>query len=146
MAKKTSRPRVVLVNRCFVIGGSGKLLIIKRSSQDTYYPGLWEVPGGKLDQGQDLSHAQEREVIEETGFVVELVQKLVLVDSFIIGKGKYIGLPYIVLFSVTRIVGGKITLSNEHSDYCWVTYQEMLEYELTPEVRKAAIILKEHLS
>ena len=62
------RPRVVLVNRCFVRDGE-KLLIIQRAKLDSMNAEKWEVPGGKLDEGQDLSHAQEREVMEETGFL-----------------------------------------------------------------------------
>lgn len=140
------RPRVVLVNRCFVKREDGKLLIIKRSPTDKSAAEKWEVPGGKVDEGQDLSHAQEREVMEETGLLVQPTQPLVFADSFVIGTGQYIGLPYVVLFSITRLVGGNIVMSEEHTDYAWVTYYGMLAYDLTLQVRKAAIVLKSYLA
>ncbi len=138
------RPRVVLVNRCFV-RHEGKMLIIQRSLTDTSNAGKWEVPGGKLDEGQDLTHAQEREVMEETGLLVRPIHPLVFVDSFVIGTGRYKGLPYVVLFSIGQLMGGSFALSEEHMDHAWVTYEEMLARDLTAEVRKATIILRDYL-
>jgi 8-oxo-dGTP diphosphatase len=139
----SERPKVVLVSRCFVTRKEDKkLLIIKRANNDSHHPGLWECAGGKLDPGQDLSHAQEREVAEETGYLVQVCNPLVCVESYVIGTGAYIGLPYVALFSITTLIGGKYKLSEEHSDGAWVTYDEMFDYNLTPEVWKAAITLK----
>jgi 8-oxo-dGTP pyrophosphatase MutT (NUDIX family) len=125
---------------------NGLLLAVQRAATDSHYPSLWECPGGKLDEGQDLSHAQEREVLEETGYLVEPVNPLVLVDSYVIGEGAYLGLPYVVLFSITRLVGGKLKLSEEHDDAKWLTYDDWLDLELTPEVRKASIRLRSQLA
>lgn len=136
------RPRVVLVNRCFIKNDEGKILIICRARQDRHNAGQWEVPGGKLDMGQDLSHALAREVLEETGLLVQQTYPLVFADSYVIGTGsRYTGLPYVVLFSVGRVVGGSLTLSEEHSAYVWVTYAELFAYAITVEVKKAAIRL-----
>ncbi len=126
-----TRPRVVLVNRCFVKRRGGELLIIRRSLTDTNNPGQWEIPGGKVDEGQDLTQAQEREVMEETRLHVRATHRLVFVHSFLIGQGKYKGLPYVALFSITRLVGGEVTLSEEHTEFAWVSYAEMLSYDLT---------------
>lgn len=142
----SERPRIVLVSRCFVKGEDGALLAIKRAANDSHYPGMWECAGGKLDEGQDLSHAQEREVMEETGYLVEPVHPLVLADSYVIGEGAYKGLPYVVLFSITRCVGGIEKLSHEHDAALWVGYRDFLGLPLTPEVRKAAIKLKDLLA
>lgn len=144
---RAARPQVVLVNRSFIRRDEDdKLLFLKRSMNDNNYPGLWECPGGKVDVGQDLVHALEREVMEETGFLVEPIQKLVHTDSYVIGDGKYAGLSYIVLFSVTKVVGGIFTLSHEHDEHKWVTHSEALRLELTPEVRKATIVLQGFLA
>lgn len=139
-------PLVVLVNRCFIQRDDGLLLIIKRSLDDRNNAEKWEVPGGKIDKGQDLSRTQECEVMEETGLLVEATQPLVYADSFVIVEGPYKDIPYVVLFSVTKLVGGNFTLSEEHTDHAWVSYDEMLTYDLTNQVRKAAIVLKDHLA
>ena len=140
------RPRVLLVNRCIVLDDKGKILLIRRASDDPHYPDLWECPGGKLDQGQDLNQAREREVLEETGLLVKLIHPLVYVDSYVVGEVKYAGLPYVCLFGIAKSIGGKFGLSSEHSDAKWVTYDEALSFELTMEVRKAIIVLKDYLN
>lgn len=60
---RKSRPQVVLVNKALVLDGKGKVLLIKRSQDDTYMSGKWELPGGKLESGQDITNALEREVL-----------------------------------------------------------------------------------
>ncbi len=142
----SERPRVVLVSRCFVEREDGKLLLVQRAATDNHYPSMWECAGGKLDAGQDLSHAQEREVMEETGLLAEPILRMVTVDSYVIGEGAYAGLTFVVLFSITKLIGGILKLSHEHDASAWVTYEEMLGYDLTPEVRKAAIVLKPYLA
>ena len=139
------RPEVVLVNRCFVIH-KGKLFLVQRSATDTHHPGCWEGPGGKLEEGQDLTHALEREVMEEAGLLVSPIHPLVFADSYVIGgESKYKGLPYVVLFGIMESKGGTLKLSHEHDDSVWVSYKKALEYDLTPEVRKALIVLKDPL-
>lgn len=144
---RNKRPRIVLVNRCFVMNRSlDKLLIIQRALDNSYNPGKWEVPGGKLEQGQDISYAQEREVMKETGLLVESVRPLVLADSYVINTGKYRGLTYLALFSITRLLDGFFRISEEHCGFTWVSYKELLTYQLTDEVRNAAITLERVLS
>jgi len=89
MSDINERSRIILVNRCFVFSEEKKILLIKRADEDSHSPGLWECPGGKLDQGQDLSRARERGVMEETRLLVSLTHPLVYADSYIISDGKY---------------------------------------------------------
>lgn len=141
----STRPRVVLVNRCFVVRDDDRFLLIKRAGGDRHYAGKWEIPGGKLDEGQDLSSSQEREVMEETGLLVKPIDPFVFADSRFIGDGPYKGLPYVALFAITRVIGGMLKLSDEHTEFAWVSNGEVLLYDLTPEVRKAAIVLGSRL-
>jgi 8-oxo-dGTP diphosphatase len=134
-----------LVSRCFIRRRDRKLLILRRALTDNN-AGKWECAGGKLDEGQDLMHAREREVMEETGLLTSPIHSLVFAESYVIGSGKYKGMPYVALFNIDRVIGGKLKLSEEHVAYAWVTYDEMMTYDLTDQVRKAAIILKKYLT
>ncbi len=143
----TSRPQVVLVNRCFILNEKKEILLIKRADSDSYCPGMWECPGGKLDQGQDLVQAREREVFEETGLKITLTHPLVYANSYISQVPRYVGMPYIELYGIACPVGREVVqLSSEHSAYAWVSYTTLFEYELTTETRKAAEALKQYLS
>ncbi|MDA8392108.1 MAG: NUDIX domain-containing protein [Actinomycetota bacterium] len=48
---------------------SGGLLLLVRRGRDPQR-GLWSIPGGKLEHGETLAEAVEREVLEETGLTV----------------------------------------------------------------------------
>ena len=95
-----TRPRIVLVGRCFVRRADGYLLLLKRASTNKNYPGFWECPGGKIDGGQDLVEARSRELIEETGCLVTPHTGLSYVDSYIIKTGRYEGMLYLAIFNV----------------------------------------------
>lgn len=92
-----------------------------------------------------MSDALEREVLEETGLLVEPISRSVTYQSYILPAGKYKGLPYIVLFGLARVVGGRLKLSEEHDGHAWFTFDELLDQELTLQVRKAAIVLESQL-
>ena len=136
-----NRPRIVLVSRCVVMKGKKFLLILRAMYRDQYAAGLWEFPGGKLDEGQDIRNAEEREVLEETGIFTVSISANAFVESYIIGKGKFIGLPYVLLISIGRYIGGEVKLSAEHDAWRWVTKEEALKMKLKDDIRKAIITL-----
>jgi 8-oxo-dGTP diphosphatase len=45
--------------------------LVQRRSQGTHLPGLWELPGGKVEPGEAPHRALERELAEELGITVE---------------------------------------------------------------------------
>lgn len=145
MHARQSRPRILLVNRTIVLGSNNQILLIRRSEDDSHAPLKWEFPGGKLDQGQDLSNALEREVLEETGLLVTPVKRIAYFESMILTSGKYAGLPYVVLIGISKTEDLEIHLSAEHQDYVWCSVTEALGYDLTTECRKALITLRNSL-
>lgn len=52
-----------------IVDGSGNVLIAKRH-EHLHQGGLWEFPGGKLEQGEDIEAGLRRELLEELGIVV----------------------------------------------------------------------------
>jgi mutator protein MutT len=42
-------------------------ILITRRLNDAHLPGLWEFPGGKVEQGESLEEALQREIREELG-------------------------------------------------------------------------------
>ena len=148
-----TRPRVMLVSRAFIARNSSPVsyLFVKRSLKNRHNPGKWEVPGGKLDEGEDLHVALAREIKEEVGFSVVLIDSLALVKSYVIAGGPYQGLPYVVLFHIAKVgwrqPGDKdgIRLSDEHTEFRWATPEEALILDLSDEVREAVTVLQTRL-
>ena len=106
--------------------------MLKRA-KDQPYPGQWELPGGKLDELETLQDSLRREVFEETGLIINVVEPVVHTDSTVLSKGRYKGHTYISVISRANLEGGKIKLSpEEHDDYKWVTKSEILNLDLAP--------------
>ncbi len=57
---------IVLVAACVLLDGDGRLLIAKRP-EGRSLAGLWEFPGGKVEDGETPEGALVRELAEELG-------------------------------------------------------------------------------
>jgi len=78
----------------------------------------WSFPKGKLDPGETFEQCAVREVLEETGFVVQL-------DHFV-GTTEYIhrkGRPKIVAYWLVSVVGGELTPNEEADEIRWVSIE-----------------------
>jgi 8-oxo-dGTP pyrophosphatase MutT (NUDIX family) len=53
------------------ITNNNKLLVIRKSAKDINQPGRWEVPGGRIAEGEDLDKHIKREVLEEAGIEIQ---------------------------------------------------------------------------
>jgi mutator protein MutT len=51
----------------------GQILVSQRSLDSKMYPGQWQIPGGKVAEGEDYLKALKREVKEETNLRVVAV-------------------------------------------------------------------------
>lgn len=132
-------PRILLVVRSIVIYKL-KFLLIKRVDSTSYEPGKWEFPGGKLDAGEDVNKAMEREVMEEVGIMIFPVKSLVLYDSDIATDEKYKGIPFVRMIGLHRAETERVKIDeSQHSEYKWVTFPEALNMDLTGVTRRALL-------
>ncbi|MYC29342.1 MAG: NUDIX hydrolase [Chloroflexi bacterium] len=60
-------PKVAAVT---ILARQQKVLLVRRANQPGY--GLWSVPGGYVDRGEVVEEAAKREVLEETGLIVDV--------------------------------------------------------------------------
>ena len=86
------------------------LLFLRRKGQPA--KGEWWFPGGRVRKGESLEQALRREVAEETGLKIRSY-KLIDVYSRVFPELHDITIAY--LCNCKR---GKVTLNDEHSEYC----------------------------
>jgi 8-oxo-dGTP diphosphatase len=111
-----------------VIMRNGKFLLVQRSKNDKWSPGMWEFPGGKIDFGQDINDALKREIKEETGLDISVREPLFFWDQDIKDLPKYEGFILITLyFSCEAPLNARVVLSDEHDDHKWIEYSELKE-------------------
>ncbi|WP_049723585.1 8-oxo-dGTP diphosphatase MutT [Gilvimarinus polysaccharolyticus] len=100
---------------------SGKILIAKRP-QATHQGGLWEFPGGKVEQGESVQQTLTRELYEELDVHCSEFLSVIQVSHDYGDKQ--------VLLDVYRVVTftGK-PIGKEGQPLCWVTVDELDHYD-----------------
>ncbi len=98
----------------------GKYLLLKKVRdihQD--HIGGWEVPGGKINSEETPLKAGLREIKEETKLDCQIIKEL---KSLVLEKDNIKTKTYVYLAEAKK---EKVSLSDEHSDYCWVSFEEI---------------------
>lgn len=123
-----------------IVAKDGKFLITHRSPNKTRFPGMWTVPGGKLETNdyleleKDTEHywynvlerALQREVKEETALNIENIEYLTSLATI-----HSDGTPSLVISCTANYAGGEVKLQKEEEDhYAWVSLEEAKNYQL----------------
>lgn len=127
MKKNTKRcVDIVLLNN------ENKILMLQRKDSDELFPSKWCLPGGHVDDGEDLFAAACRELDEETGIYAE---KLVKVGTYNFENG-YTTTLFIGLESEGCFEMSKIQLSIlEHQKSDWVLLSDALQSDLAGDLK-----------
>jgi 8-oxo-dGTP pyrophosphatase MutT (NUDIX family) len=126
---------------------SPRILLLKRAAHEVYFPGVFELPSGKVDPADPtIKHALVREMLEETSLgineiITELkpmiytTEKTVLDDK---GQESVISKSCIQLNYVVSISDADVVLNaDEHSESTWATEVELDRLEITSAMRVA---------
>jgi 8-oxo-dGTP diphosphatase len=119
MAAIATTPTDVTVVRALV-ESSGRVLLVRRAAWDSM-PGLWELPGGKIDGAEPVLEALARELDEETGLMLAGAE-LFSTREMISPRGRSVR-EYVYVVSVV----GAVALSHEHDEFVWVDGPDELE-------------------
>jgi len=121
---------VLLVARALIKNEKNQYLLLKRAREDVYQ-GQWELPGGKLNNLETLGTHLKREVFEETGLVIEIIEPSIHIYSNIANKGKYVGYTYINITNEAEIISGDVKLNQrEHEKFGWFSKEEIFKLDI----------------
>ena len=80
----TSKQKEKTIIQKIVVGGvvfkEGKVLILQRSSDETVFPDMWELPSGKREPLETSADTLHREILEETGINIEIIMPVSVFD------------------------------------------------------------------
>ena len=143
-----------VVATCIVVK-EGKYLITKRAEWEKAFPGKWTVPGGKLESRDyietkpDTNEGQwynvcerlvRREVREEAGIEIKNIGYVTSL-TFI----RPDGIPVVVISLYADYDSGEVRLSEDMTDYKWVSVEEAKTYDLIDGIYEEIEMLDKHL-
>ena len=121
---KVKSPNIIRVTAA-IIESDDKILIAQRKSEDDIFGGLWEFPGGKIEDGETPEGCMARELMEELEIKVEVGT---LITS---NKHRYPNGIFELLAYRVQHIGGIFVL-NDHNEIKWITIDEISNFEFPP--------------
>lgn len=108
-------------------------LICKMPADRGVFPGQWGLPGGGIENGENMETAFRRELMEELGVEISDVEPLFFSDgsytkSFANGDRRDVYMIFLI-FSC-RASSSILTLSAEFDEYAWAKSTDLQTYDL----------------
>lgn len=117
--------KIILVNK------NGEILILKRGMTAPSRPGYWDLPGGEVEYGENLSNSIIRETEEETGLEIKNPTLLDIYAKFNDRKEYWVTICY-----SSQVVDADVRLSFEHNAFSWIKPQEFKNLKASPKNKK----------
>lgn len=118
-----------------IIEDGDKILFGRKKENIGPYPNTWHFIGGGVNEDESLEEGMKREIREETGIEVEIVEKLGFDEDYEPNKHGEM-MHYVFLFFKTRYVSGTPTAQDDIVDLRWFLKSELPVEELNaPSVR-----------
>lgn len=107
----------------------GRVLLVQRANEP--FRGLWTLPAGFVNGGEDPASAAERECLEETGLVVEARRVL----NVIHGREHERGADFVIVYQA-EVISGNLAAADDADDVDWFLYEDLppLAFRATKEV------------
>lgn len=105
-------------------GGVIKVFLPKRANTKKFLPGVYELPGGHIDYGEDIENGLKREIKEEFNMNIEVYEPFYVFTYLNKIKGTHsIEVIYLTKF-IDDIDSIKIS-PEDHSEYVWIAESEI---------------------
>ena len=112
-----------------VVIEEGRILLVKRK-----YPpkkGNWAIPGGSVNLGESLQAAAEREIMEETGLIIEAKEPVYTFDLIEHDSKGDVIFHYVIVDLLAEYVSGDLHPADDVSDARWFGRDEIDGLEIS---------------
>lgn len=113
-----------------VVISDGRTLLIRRSGPPLQ--GEWSIPGGTLETGETLREGVRRELREETGVdvrVLEMIEVFERIFPDAQGRPQY---HFVILDFLCEFEGGVTKAASDVTDVAWAAEDALEGFHLTP--------------
>jgi 8-oxo-dGTP diphosphatase len=119
-----------------VIIVEGSALLIRRGSEPLL--GEWSIPGGMLELGETLEQGVARELLEETGLTVRVIELIEVFDRIYMestaganANKKGPRFHYVIVDYLCERVNGEAAAGSDVTELAWASEDELHKYKLT---------------
>jgi 8-oxo-dGTP diphosphatase len=119
-----------------VVIDDGRTLLIRRGSEPLR--GQWSIPGGTLELGESLKDGVARELLEETGLEVRVLDLIEVFDRIFTepdaGGGGTPQRPkfhYVIVDYLCERISGEPRPGSDVTDVAFATEEELAKFQLT---------------
>lgn len=125
-----------------VIVEYGPDIALLRRASTGEFAGAWELPGGKVEPGEDIAAGALRETEEEMGINIDLLPfQPEMIDSRPILDGKHRGKWYKAYGFIGAAASRDLTLDpGEHEDSLWIPPHEALALDTLSQTSRRALL------
>ena len=126
-----------------VVIDNGRTLLIRRGSHPL--KGEWSIPGGLLEVGETLEQGVARELAEETGLEVRVVELIEVFERIFPAPPNADGTPgdaarpqyhFVILDYLCEIRGGTLSAGSDALEFAWAREEELPKFDLTVAVTR----------
>ena len=131
MSAKDSRryPERPIVGVGAVLFESNRVLLVKRGHPPQQ--GVWSLPGGALEVGELLADGLRREIGEETGLEIRVLEVVEVFERIIRDAGGRPEYHYVLVDYLCEASGGQLRPGDDVSAAEWVERDRLGKYEIT---------------
>jgi len=117
-----------------VVFKNGRILLVKRNKPPS--EGHWAIPGGRVNLGETLREAAEREIMEETGIAIRAGEPLLTFDVVERDDSGRIRFHYVIVDLAAEYVSGDPVAADDALDAAWISPEEFGGLNVSPPTRR----------
>ena len=117
-----------------VVVRAGAVLLVERAAEPL--KGRWTLPGGVVELGETLEAALVRELREETGLEVRVLELVEALDRITPDDAQRVRYHYILLDYLCESVAGEARAGSDVAAVAWVQPEEFVAYDVPERTRQ----------
>lgn len=128
-----------VITNALVANQDGRILISQRSFEEEHEPGKWTIPGGKIENNENVKEifnviekTLSKEVMEEVGVEIEKEAQLVTNNTFERSTGQMV----LAMVFLTEYKSGEPKPLEDTIDVKWVGEEDLDQYSFPPNVKE----------